>query len=127
MPTHSELIDATRRIDIERNKRCLADKPDSIHDVDNDDNNAMHICVAGFASIRAPHLMTFFLEETSIDLLQKNCAGLDPLELAFTLNDRRGIKMIEPFAYDQLNKRFPLEREKPVIALPKHSADFSPK
>jgi hypothetical protein len=97
------LLAAVRRIDIEGIKRRLAANPAAIKERDEFGNNAMHVCVLGRASLRAPHLMRFLLAETSVDLLHRNYEGLDPLELAIAREDIEGAEMIEPYAHQQLD------------------------
>lgn len=110
------LLAATRRMDLDDIKRCISDDPDSINMLDMYDNNAMHICVAGGASVRATKIMKFFLEKTEINLLHENLAGLDPFDAAIILNDIEAIELIEPFWHRQLDIRFPLE-EKPKLGI----------
>ena len=99
------LLAAVRRVDMEGIKRHLAADPDSIAEADEFGNNAMHICVLGRASLRAPHLMQFLLQNTSVNLLRPNHGGMDPLELAIATEDFAGAEMIEPYAHQQLDRR----------------------
>ena len=122
-----DLLEATRRMDLIQIQKCVDADPKSVHDVDDHRNNAMHICVAGGAAIRAKNIVEYFLDKTEIDLLQTNNDGLDPYRLAMALNDEEACELIEPRWNEQLSKKFPPDRKAQLGAVPSgtNSDDFS--
>lgn len=100
-----DFLEATQRLDIEGMRNCLANRPESIRDVDESNNNAMHLCVTGYVSLRAPHVVDFLLEETEIDLLHVNDAGFNPLELAFAYSDHAGAEKLLAPTHRQLEAK----------------------
>lgn len=107
MDRKPDLIAATRRMDLDEILWCLETDPRCIEQRDLDGNNAMHLCVAGGAAIRAPHLMKHFLEATTLDLRQANRWGRDPLFLAMALRDEDAYQMIEPYYWAQAIAKLP--------------------
>lgn len=106
-----DLLDATMKLDLQGMQLCVARDPKCVRQVDPKTlNNAMHLCVAGFASARpnGPEAMEFLLKETEIDLHHLNNDGLDPLGLAISVNDQVTCDLIEPFWNKQLDQKFPL-------------------
>jgi hypothetical protein len=111
-----DLLEATRQMDLAWIEYCLQKKPASVDDTDDFGNNAMHLLVAGGASIRARELIEFFLMHTAVNLLHENYNGLDPLGLAIVLNDEDVCQMIEPRWNDQLHRIYPPDDDLPPLA-----------
>ena len=101
-----DLLLATYNMNLTAIKDCLEVNPDLIQQVDKFGCNAMHLCVAG-GSPRVKEIMTFFINETNIDLLHENEDGVSPLELAFSLNDQGAVELLEEPTRRQLLARYP--------------------
>lgn len=101
-----DLLDATSKMDIVAVRACVDSDPRCVEQTDRYNNNAMHLCVGG-GSQRVLDIISFFLEETSINLLHKNNAGDTPLDLAIGMNDQSAIDLLYPPTQKQLLDAFP--------------------
>lgn len=110
----SDWLEAVQQLDLEKMKLCLEADPACINGMDSENNNAMHICVLGGASIIAPHIMKFLVESTSIDLHHPNSSGINPLDAAYLMNDQAACDLLEPLWHKQLDAKFPTD-PKPSI------------
>lgn len=101
-----DLLSATRRMDLKAIKECLENEPACINQVDEQGNNAMHICIGG-GTPRMKHIMEYFVSESDIDLLHENNDGRCPLELAIAINDVDAIELLEEPTHIQLTHAYP--------------------
>lgn len=103
-----EFVRALKRTDLKTVRRCITENARCIDWQDENGNNAMHVAVRGFFSVQAPEIMRFLLKHTDVNLLHKNIAGRDPLDLAKSKRDTRAQELIYPYWCRQRDERYGL-------------------
>ena len=100
------LIEATLKMDFDQIQDIIELYPETISQLDDFDNNVMHLCVSGGWS-RMSSIAEFFIESSDINLLHTNKNGDSPIDIAIAINDQDAIDFLwEPTA-TQLNEAYP--------------------
>ncbi len=101
-----DIIEATLKMDFDKVKACIDFSSDTVHQLDQNNNNVMHLCIGG-GTMRMRPFMDFFIRFTDVNLLHRNGQGYIPLDMAIAINDIEAMEMLYKPTVRQLNKAYP--------------------